>query len=97
MIDMTTEMKNCAPVCRNHFHGNGSCDAMRDANKRADHSAAAVAGVTGMESEIAPYQNVSAATGYDNPQYGLQHDWTPAEEEGMNSAPQDAVTAPLIA
>ena len=97
MIDMTTEVKNCAPVCRNHFHGNGSCDAMRDANKRADHGAEAVAGVTGMESEIAPYQGVSAAAGYDNPEYGVQHEWTPTEEAGMNSVPQDAFAAPLSA
>ena len=83
----------CAPVCRNHFNGNGSCDAMRDANHRADHTDAA----TGMESEIAPYQGGTAATGYDDAQYGVQHEWTAAEEEGMNSVPQDAFTAPLSA
>ncbi len=49
MIDMTIDMTASAPTTsHNHFHGNGSCDAMREANKRADHA-------SGMESEIAPY------------------------------------------
>ncbi|MBE7004890.1 MAG: hypothetical protein E7425_11570 [Ruminococcaceae bacterium] len=38
----------CAALYHSHFHGNGNCDAMREANKRMDHA-------TGMESEIAPY------------------------------------------
>ena len=106
MIDMKTGQKSCVPVCRNHFHGNGSCDAMRDANKRADHmdAASGMEGgsaphhpVSGMESEIAPYRGAPAAMGYDNPQYGVQHEWTPTEEEGMNSAPQDTFTEPLSA
>ena len=56
MIDMTTT-KNCAPMPRSHFSGNGSCDATREANKRADHA------MTGMESEIAPYAGVRNLTG----------------------------------
>ena len=66
---------------------------MRDANKRADHTDAAA----GMETELAPYGGGTAATGYDNPRYGAQHVFTPEEEMGMNSAPQDAFTAPLSA
>ena len=88
----------CAPVCRNHFHGNGSCDAMRDANKRADHvHAVTMPAVTGMESEIAPYHGGTAAAGYDDPQYGVDHEWTATEEAGMNSMPQDAFAAPMSA
>lgn len=48
MIDMTIDMTASAPTSHNHFHGNGNCDAMREANHRADRA-------TGMESEIAPY------------------------------------------
>ena len=36
MIDMTAEKCICAPVHHNHFHGTGSCDAAREANKRED-------------------------------------------------------------
>ena len=93
MIDMNLGQKPCAPVCRSHFHGNGSCDAMRDANKRADHTDTA----TGMETELAPYSGGTAATGHDNPRYGTEHEFTPEEEMGMNSMPQDAFTAPLSA
>ena len=90
MIDM--KQKPCAPVCRSHFHGNGSCDAMRDANKRADHTDVAAE----MSTELAPYGG-DAALGYDDPRYGVAHEFTPQEEMGMNSMPQDAFTAPLDA
>ncbi len=93
MIDMNTGKRPCAPVCRNHFHGNGSCDAMREANRHADHADIAA----GMETEIAPYYGSTAATGFDNPQYGPQHEWTPTEESGMNSVPQDSFSEPLSA
>ncbi|MBO4914962.1 MAG: hypothetical protein J5449_07125 [Oscillospiraceae bacterium] len=42
------DMHNCIQPHRHHFNGNGSCDAMREANHRADRA-------TGMESELAPY------------------------------------------
>lgn len=107
-MDRTTEGKPCATMCRSHFHGNGSCDAIRDANKRADHPADMRS--TGMESEIAPYRpgegalapyhgvgDGGAQHGYDDPAYGPDHEWTQAEERGMNSMPQDAFTEPLSA
>ena len=50
MIDMTTN-QNCAPVTRSHFHGNGNCDATREANKREDRRSGMI---TGYETEIAP-------------------------------------------
>jgi len=118
-----TDRKSCVPAHHNHFHGNGSCDAMREANKRADRE-------TGMESEIEPYYGnaanggaagriapygsawsgggtasavaqlpsaAPAAAAYDDPAYGPEHEWTPDEEEGMNSMPQDSFTEPLSA
>lgn len=119
----------CAPVRRNHFHGNGTCDAMRTANKHADSMDAMA--YTGMEAEIAPYTaseqqmtarsaaaltpqsrtvtytndsgaavpyaNGTAAGGYDNPEYGPDHVWTSAEEEGLNSMPQESFNDPLSA
>ncbi|MBQ9458931.1 MAG: hypothetical protein IJU66_03260 [Oscillospiraceae bacterium] len=113
------DQKSCAELHRNHFHGNGSCDATREANKRMDRA-------TGMESEIAPYDGAqsrggaqllpnsaagqtapyggawspgaaSAAQGYDNAEYGPQHEWTAEEESGMNSVPQDSFDNPLSA
>ena len=133
------EGKNCMMMPHSHFNGNGTCDAMRAANRRADRQ-------TGMESEIAPYygengqaaQNAaagrmppyyaaddagqsgsaaqhsgasahtapmpqaprtgeSAAHGYDDPYYGTGHNWTAAEEAGMNSMPQESFTGPLSA
>lgn len=108
MIDMHTCVTH-----RAHFHGNGTCDAMREANKREDcemPSAKPMAMRTGMESEIAPYtgaetgmapyaapQAAAAAAGYDNPAYGLGHQWTEAEEEGLNTMPQDSFTEPMSA
>jgi len=67
---------------------------MRDANKRADHADAAA---TGMETELAPYNGGTAEAGYDDPRYGVEHEWTAEEEQGMNSVPQDAFSAPLSA
>ncbi len=105
-METTNGMEHCAPMHRSHFHGNGSCDAMRQANKLEDSR-------TGMESELAPYGAArgammapyetrqpspqSAATGYDDPAYGPGHDWTRAEEAGMNSLPQDNFNDPLSA
>ena len=150
MIDLTMD-KNCAPMARSHFQGNGGCDATREANKRADH------GMTGMESEVAPYTGVQNLTGsngnsgmnmntnqpmdgdwtgmeselapYDgaaaqaaaaqamqsqilqsqlapyggaesdllNDGYGVEHEHTDSEEDGMSSFPQDSFTTPLDA
>ncbi len=127
MIDMTIDMTVPASRSHNHFHGNGNCDATREANHRADRA-------TGMESEIAPYYGAmpqpqsggmagramaqqhqqaampdntavqrrgtmteSAANGYNDPTYGLEHEWTGEQEEGMNSIPQDSFTKPLDA
>ncbi len=114
------ETKNGASACpamrHSHFHGNGSCDATRHANKLADRQ-------TGMESELAPYGSeraltpynagsgmkpyggaasapsdaMSAAAGYNDPAYGPGHEWTGAEEAGMNSLPQDSFTDPMNA
>ena len=92
MIDMMMG-KNCAPVPRNHFQGNGSCDAMREANKRADH------GMTGMESEIAPYTGVQNLTGSNgngssgmnmNTNRPMDENWTGMESE---IAPYDGAAA----
>ncbi|MBQ9648094.1 MAG: hypothetical protein IJV43_07045 [Oscillospiraceae bacterium] len=108
---MTTN-QSCAPAQRNHFQGNGSCDAAREANKRADHQAAAA---TGMESEIAPYtaaelqqMQSGGAFGQLAPYngaesdmiydgYGTDHDHTGNEEDGMTSIPQDSFNEPLTA
>ena len=114
MIDMHTCVTH-----RAHFRGNGSCDAMREANKREDCEMPSEKPMTkpmsrtGMESEIAPYTGAetgmtpyaapqstpyaSAATGYDNPAYGVDHRWTEAEEEGLNTIPQDSFTEPMNA
>ncbi len=96
MIDMTGSGHGCAPMHRSHFHGNGTCDAVREANKREDRAGAADAAYTGMESELAPYGDAAAA-GYDDPEYGPGHEFTEAQEEGMNSLPQDDFDAPMSA
>ena len=90
---METGSKNCA-MHRSHFNGNGSCDARREANKRADHA-------TGYESEIAPYtdaekqqmQSVGMTPYHDvthdriDDGYGTEHDHHESQEEGMSSIP----------
>ena len=100
---METGSKNCA-MHRSHFNGNGSCDARREANKRADHA-------TGYESEIAPYtdaekqqmQSVGMTPYHDvthdriNDGYGTEHDRHESQEDGMTSIPQDSFTTPLNA
>ncbi len=94
MIDMHTCVTH-----RAHFHGNGTCDAMREANKREDCETLAakpMAARTGMESELVPYGGTAAA-GYDNPEFGPEHEFTEAEESGMNSVPQDSFTEPMSA
>lgn len=55
MIDMTAGKSTCAPAHHNHFHGNGNCDAARDANKREDMRSNRQ---TEMQGEIAPYRGV---------------------------------------
>jgi len=95
--------KNCT-IPRSHFNGNGSCDATREANKRADHA-------TGYESEIAPYtdaerqqmQSVGMMPYHDvehdmiSDGYGTEHDHHETQESGMSSIPQDSFTTPLNA
>lgn len=89
MIDMTTD-KNCVPATRSHFQGNGSCDATREANKRADRA------MTGMESEAAPYagvQNLSGSNGSGinrNTNQPMSENWTGMESE---IAPYDGAAA----
>ena len=61
---------------------------MRDANKRADHTDMAM----GMETELAPYRG-GAAMGYDNPEYGVDHRWTP--DEAVRYAFENGLMAPL--
>ncbi len=111
MIDMTIDMTANVPTSHNHFHGNGNCDAMREANHRADRA-------TGMESEIAPYyggapqaptpggmagraavQNGGGAAmaAYQNSDYTPAHEWSGEAEAGMSSPPQDSFTTPLDA
>ncbi len=102
-----TSNKNCIIPHRSHFHGNGTCDAMRNANKLEDRA-------TGMESEIAPYEAPAdsgamtaytppmpapgtAAAGYDDPAYGPGHEWSGEAEAGMNSMPQESFSEPLSA
>ena len=101
MIDMTNQ--NCT-MPRSHFRGNGSCDATREANKRADHP-------TGYESEIAPYtdaemqqmQSVGMSPyngvehGMISDGYGTEHDHPESVEDGMTSIPQDSFNTPLDA
>ena len=101
-MDMTE--KNCAPLHRSHFNGNGSCDAMREANKRADHA-------TGFESEVAPYTDAEMqqmqsvgmtpynGAGHDMiyDGYGTEHDHPESQEGGMTSIPQDSFNTPLNA
>ena len=83
MIDMTTK-QSCVPMPRSHFSGNGSCDATREANKRADHA------MTGMESEIAPYTGVQNLTGSNGSGNGninmntnrpMEENWSGMESE----------------
>ena len=100
---METTNKNCT-IPRSHFKGNGSCDATREANKRADHA-------TGYESEIAPYtdaerqqmQSVGMMPYHDvehdmiADSYGTEHDHHESQEDGMTSIPQDSFNTPLNA
>ena len=95
--------KNCT-IPRSHFNGNGSCDATREANKRADHA-------TGYESEIAPYtdaekqqmQSVGMTPYHDvthdriDDGYGTEHDHHESQKDGMTSIPQDSFNTPLNA
>jgi len=90
MIDMTNQ--NCT-MPRSHFRGNGSCDATREANKRADHP-------TGYESEIAPYTDAEMQQMQSvglTPYGGAAHDHQESETEGMTSIPQDSFNTPLDA
>ena len=91
---MMIDRNNC-PVHHVHFHGNGSCDAMREANKREDCAPApsAATAQTGMESEIAPYD--PAENGMAG--YGPDHVWTQDEASGLSTTPQDSFTEPLSA
>ena len=101
--------KSCVPMTRSHFNGNGSCDARREANKRADHA-------TGYESEIAPYtaaelQSMQSAGGYGQMTtrpheaehdmitdgYGTEHPREDEQLDGMTSIPQDSFNTPLNA
>jgi len=86
--------RNGCPVHRSHFHGNGTCDAIRAANKQEDRRAEA-AGRTGMESELVPYPGAPAPAA--DGAYGPQHEWTAAEEAGLSTAPQESFTDPLTA
>ena len=90
MTDMTT----CASPRRSHFHGNGTCDAARAANKREDSGMSAA---TGMESEIAPYYGDAAHSGASGEVYGPDHAWTPEQEAGLTTLPQDSFNDPLTA
>ena len=86
--------RNGCPVHRSHFHGNGTCDAIRAANKQEDRRAEA-AGRTGMESELVPYPGAPEPAAGGG--YGPQHEWTAAEEAGLSTAPQESFTDPLTA
>ena len=97
----------CVPMHRSHFHGNGNCDAMREENKREDRLSGAAAALPSHQAArqdaarqsgaASPYGGANAAAGYDDPEYGPEHEWTRAEEAGMNSAPQDSFTEVLSA
>lgn len=89
-----TESNGCA-MRRSHFHGNGTCDAAREANKREDNGYAA----TGMESELGPYYGGAEQTAYpgSGEVYGPNHPWTPEEEAGLTTIAQDSFNQPLSA
>jgi|GEM_PF-1539312 len=88
-----TYRRACLPH-RSHFHGNGTCDAMREANKREDCRDAGAAPYTGMESELAPY---SGAGTMMTPYGGAENTMTPYGGAGSavmpNSGP-GSTTAP---
>ena len=81
---------NACRAHRSHFHGNGTCDAMREANKREDRRA-------GMESELVPYQGAPAPAAGADDVYGPQHEWTAEQESGLSTAPQESFTDPMTA
>jgi hypothetical protein len=61
-------------------------------------------GQNGAAEQMAPYggswrpdPQQSAAAGYNDPAYGPEHEWTAAQEEGMNSLPQENFEAPMSA
>lgn len=86
--------RNACPAHRSHFHGNGTCDAIREANKREDGRAA----YAGMESELVPYQNAPpTAVAADGDAYGPQHEWTAEQEAGLSTTPQESFTDPMTA
>ena len=86
-------MTYCAPH-RRHFDGNGTCDAKREANRRADGVSAVPETAGGLP---APYAGGPAAAGYTDPAYGPGHEWDAAAESGMNSPPQDSFSRPMDA
>lgn len=57
METTNSAMSACSPMRRSHFHGNGNCDATREANKLEDRRAGMT---TGYESEIAPVTDAEA-------------------------------------
>lgn len=81
-MNMTTE-KNCLQVPRSHFQGNGSCDATREANRRADHA-------TGYESEIAP---VTDAENQMMQSRAAQNSSAPAQQMQNQMAPNSGMQA----
>ena len=89
--------RNACPAHRSHFHGNGTCDAIREANKREDGRAA----YAGMESELVPYHAAQtavvtpAAAGGDV--YGPRHEWTEAQEAGLSTTPHESFADPMTA
>ncbi len=86
--------RNACPTHRSHFHGNGTCDAIREANKREDGRTARA----GMESELVPYQGAAQAPGLGaDDAYGPQHEWTAAQEAGLSTTPQESFTDPMTA
>lgn len=81
-----TDRKQCAPV--HHFNGNGTCDAMREANKREDRTPVQNAPRTGMESEIAPY------TGDERQMTPYGGAWSPATRESAAGGYDDPMYGP---
>ena len=94
MIEMMTEIKTLSPASHSHFHGNGNCDATREANKREDRQNGTKE-ITPYSTAVPPAQAYSAGAG--GAEYMNAYDWEPGAEEGMSSIPQDSFNKPLNA
>lgn len=87
MIDRTADGRASVPVHQNHFHGNGTCDAMREANKREDRM-----GVQNTQSGSTNGQNGGAWAGNTNGQNSAARPYTGMESEIAPYYGQTAMT-----